>query len=142
MAREWRGHVLPPWEKRCCPRPVRAHFFEFYRAPRVRSAPAAVSPICGWEEPAPHTTGTRPLLRILRPAPSYHIIFHRAARVLARVRCGFSLLPIYHLSHLPPLPPHPLLPTHPSSLPPPTHNSGVTAPVLCKGARRALPKRS
>eukprot|EP00661_Eupelagonemidae_sp_cell13_P013267 gene13267-biopygen21548 len=31
-------------EKRPCTRPVRVRFFKFYRAPRVRSASAAVSP--------------------------------------------------------------------------------------------------
>eukprot|EP00661_Eupelagonemidae_sp_cell13_P016914 gene16914-biopygen17294 len=62
MARAWRGlqaifglggaghpprpHQFPvtSWEKRPRPRPVRVRFFKFYRAPRVRSASAAVFP--------------------------------------------------------------------------------------------------
>eukprot|EP00661_Eupelagonemidae_sp_cell13_P019245 gene19245-biopygen20516 len=40
----------PPWEKRPRPRPVRARFFEFYRASRVR--PTTVSP---WNK----STGSR-----------------------------------------------------------------------------------
>eukprot|EP00661_Eupelagonemidae_sp_cell13_P011578 gene11578-biopygen18409 len=51
-----------PREKRPRPRPVRVRFFGFYRAPRVRSASAAVSPSAAtqWGHPAPAAAGTLP----------------------------------------------------------------------------------
>eukprot|EP00661_Eupelagonemidae_sp_cell13_P015285 gene15285-biopygen11217 len=39
-----RRRDAPCWEEGRCPRPVRVRFFGFYRAARVRSAPAAVPP--------------------------------------------------------------------------------------------------